>query len=171
MTRQGGDEVDELVAAWQRELPELATAELELAKRAAKLSAILGGASKDVISDHGLTWAEFDVLATLRRSGPPYQLRPSALTRSLLFTSGGISNVLQRLEAAGLVERGEDSSDARSRWVQLTMKGQQEAEAVLRASAEAQDDVLMEVPPSVLRSAADALREVLLALRPPPRPR
>jgi DNA-binding MarR family transcriptional regulator len=171
MAQRDGDEVDELVAAWQRELPEFATPELELAKRAAKLSALLSAASKEAITEHGLTYAEFDVLATLRRTGPPYRLTPSGLTRALMFTSGGISNVLQRLETAGLVERGADANDARSRWVQLTSKGAELARTVLHDSAAAQEDILAEVPPSVMRAAADALREVLLAIRSPSRVR
>ena len=43
---------------------------------------------------------EFDVLATLYRSGAPYALNPQKLVEALLLTSGAMTNRLDRLEEA-----------------------------------------------------------------------
>jgi DNA-binding MarR family transcriptional regulator len=101
------------------------------------------------------------VLAALHRTGEPYHLTPSELSHSLFLTSGGISNVLQRLAAAGYVERGANPDDGRSRWVGLTAEGREVAAKALDASARAHLDVLTGVPDESVRRAADALREVL----------
>ncbi|MFI7675777.1 MarR family winged helix-turn-helix transcriptional regulator [Actinophytocola sp. NPDC049390] len=98
-----------------------AIARLALAKRVSRLSLVFEQAMKPALSDLGLTYAEFDVLAALLRAGG--RLRLSELAKSLYLTSGGTSNALQRLSAAGHVAREQNESDARSRWVHLTEKG------------------------------------------------
>lgn len=79
-----------------------------------------------------LDTGEFDVLATLLRSGTPYQLRPTELFKSLMISSGGLTNRLLRLERAGLVNRRPSQSDARSLLVELTSKGRDLAERAFR---------------------------------------
>ncbi|GAA4587142.1 MarR family transcriptional regulator [Planotetraspora phitsanulokensis] len=137
---------------------------LELSKRVSRVGGLLEQATRTSIAELGLTYAEFDVLAALRRAGEPYRLKPSELTRSLFLTSGGTSNVLQRLAAAGHIEREADAEDARSRWVRLTEEGLRVTEAALDASVRAHAEVLRDVPEDAVRQAADALREVLLVI-------
>ncbi len=161
-----GDEVDAIVEAWRAELPEATSPRSELAKRVTLLAAAFGEAGRRELAELGLTYAEFDVLATLRRSGTPYRMTPSELTRSLLLTSGGVSNVLLRLESAGLVTRQASDTDARSRWVRLTPAGRRSAEAAVRAVRGAHDEVLAGVPDDTVRRVAGALRDVM-----PPRRR
>jgi DNA-binding MarR family transcriptional regulator len=158
------DVVDEIAAAWGRELPGVVGTELELSKRAARLAALLAAPVEAALARFGLTKAEYDVLAVLRAAGTPYRLRPSVLTQRLVLTSGGTSNVLRRLAAADLVERDPDPSDARSSWVRLSTHGVKVAEDVVRAASAAQAAALRDVPPSTTRAAIDALREVLVAL-------
>src|SRR5690348_11250477 len=93
------DPVDELTAAWQAELPDVLGPETELVKRVILLARTLGDAVAAELPSLGLTPAEFDVLAALRRTGEPYARRPNDLTRALLLSSGGISNVVNRLAA------------------------------------------------------------------------
>lgn len=71
----------------------------------------------------GINRAGWDVLASLRRNGPPYRLTPTELYRALMRTSGAITNQLHRLEAAGLVRRVPDLADGRSSHVELTNQG------------------------------------------------
>jgi DNA-binding MarR family transcriptional regulator len=164
------DEVDALVPGWAADLPPRLVAALELSKRMARVGGQFEHAIRAELSELGLTYAEFDVLAALRRAGPPYRLRPSELSKSLFLTSGGISNVLQRLAASGYVEREADSGDGRSRWVRLTGDGCDLAARALDASGRAHLEVLSGVPDEALRRAADALREVLAVTgRRPPR--
>lgn len=155
------DEIDALVPAWAAELSPELVATLELSKRVSRIDALFEQAIRTELAALGLTYAEFDVLAALSRAGEPYLLKPSELSRSLFLTSGGISNVLQRLTAAGYVERGANPGDGRSRFVRLTEKGCEVAKQALDASGRVHLEVMSGVPDEVVRSAADALREVL----------
>jgi DNA-binding MarR family transcriptional regulator len=158
------DIVDDIVDAWRTELPSVAGPELELGKRAARLTALLGAATNAQLSRLGLTKAEYEVLAVLRAAGEPYQLRPTDLTSRLLLSSGGTSNLLRHLTETGLVEREADARDARSSWVRLTVSGVEIAEMAVRAASGAQSALLRSVPEATARAAIDALREVLIAL-------
>ncbi|MEV4353265.1 MarR family winged helix-turn-helix transcriptional regulator [Nonomuraea sp. NPDC004186] len=158
------DEVDALVPRWKDAgLSPSLIAALELSKRTARLHLLFDQVVKAELAELGLTYAEFDVLAALSRA-PAYRMKPSELSKALFLTSGGISNVLQRLATAGYVEREADAGDARSRWVQLTEEGQRVAEAALVASGRATEEVAGGIPDEVVREAADALREVLSRL-------
>src|SRR5690349_3748413 len=88
-----------------------------------RLSRIVDRELKDFFAGHGLEHWEFDVLATLRRSGPPYALTAGALNRAAMVTSGAITNRIDRLAAKGLVERVPDEQDRRSVRVRLTERG------------------------------------------------
>lgn len=154
------DPADELVAAWRAELPDVLGPETELVKRVTLLARTLSDAVDAALPDLGLTPAEFDVLAALRRTGPPYARRPNDITRALLLSSGGTSNVVNRLAARGLVARQPDPDDRRGTMVVLTADGKALAEEAVRTTTAAHAAVLADVPEPVLTAAADALREV-----------
>ena len=159
------DDVDALVPLWRQSgFSASLIATLELSKRVSRVGALLEEAVRAEMSALGLTVAEFDVLAALYRVGEPYRLKPSELSRSLFLTSGGISNVLQRLATVGYVERQADAGDGRSRWVRLTDEGRRVAGTAVKASAHAHAAVMAGVPDDVVRRAADAMREVLSAV-------
>ncbi|MGP3911713.1 MarR family winged helix-turn-helix transcriptional regulator [Nonomuraea sp. 10N515B] len=155
------DEIDALATLWKETgMSSSLIATLELGKRINRLHLLLEQAVKAELAEVGLTYAEFDVLMTLKRA-PECRMKPSELSKALLLTSGGISNVLQRLTSAGYVGREANEGDARSRWVQLTDKGQRVAEAGLEASSRAYTEVTAGIPEETVRRAADVLREVL----------
>jgi len=158
------DSVDLIADAWARELPGVLGLELELSKRAARLSAFFTERVSAELERLGLTKAEYEILAVLRSAGEPYRLRPSDLVQRLLLSSGGTSNVLRRLGDAGLIEREADASDARSTWVCLSAKGIAVAEDAVRAAARAQSALLRTMPSEVAAAANDALRQALVAL-------
>ncbi|MEV7013497.1 MarR family transcriptional regulator [Streptosporangium sp. NPDC051022] len=160
----GRDHVDEMMEGWRAELPEAATVQLEIVKRAGRLKALIEEVTQSVLGEYGLTYAEFDVLATLRRAGSPYRLKPSLLAARSSLTTGGTSNILQRLTTAGLVEREPDPADGRSSWVRLTPLGARRAEELALATTEAHRDLLADVPEDTSLALAGLLREVLLAL-------
>ena len=76
-----------------------------------------------MLRELGLTTAEFDVIVSLRRSGAPYRQKPSDLSRSLLLSSGGTSNVTNQLVRRGLVVREPDPDDGRGTQIRLTDEG------------------------------------------------
>ncbi|WP_433477204.1 MarR family winged helix-turn-helix transcriptional regulator [Spirillospora sp. CA-142024] len=161
----GRDDIDVVAEAWRRDgLSEPLIAMLEVGKRAGRIAMLVQQALRGPLAELGLTYAEFEVLTVLRREGEPYRLRPSELTRSAFLTSGGTSNVLQRLQKAGHVEREANTGDARSRFVQLTEDGLRVTEQALAASAAAHEEVMARVPPEEIRDAADALRQILLVI-------
>jgi DNA-binding MarR family transcriptional regulator len=87
--------------------------------------------AKAVWARHGLTPAEFDVLATLRRSPPPRQLTPSEIQEAMLITSGGLTKAMASLEAKGLISRSRSEADQRIRPVKLSAGGKRTAERVM----------------------------------------
>lgn len=87
--------------------------------------------ARAVWAAHGLTPAEFDVLATLRRSPPPRQLTPSEIQNAMLITSGGLSKAMAGLEAKGLVARSRSETDQRVRPVKLSAAGKRLVERIM----------------------------------------
>jgi DNA-binding MarR family transcriptional regulator len=166
-----GDRVDELIAAWQAEFPDALGPTSELAKRVLTLAAELEAATRRELPAFGLTVAEFDVLVALRRSGKPYRLTPNALSRSLMLSTGGTSNVVNRLVASGFVRRTNHPDDARSTLIQLTADGRRLAERAVVANTAAHEEVFAGASPAATRAATEALRRLSPAPESPRRRR
>ena len=118
------DRAARALAQWRRERPDLDCTPMlvfgrlpELAQRVAR------DHLAPVFRDFGLQPGEFDVLATLRRAGPPHALTPTALYDATMVTSGAMTGRLDRLEGAGLVRRDPDPADRRGTRVSLTQEG------------------------------------------------
>ena len=111
--------------------PEAVTPACDLVTSVARLSDLLLAQSRPTITQHDLTGAEFDVLVTLRKMAPPYELTPTALRNSTLITSGGLTKVLHQLEDRHLVIRIDDPQDGRIKRVRLTEAGIKIAEQAL----------------------------------------
>jgi DNA-binding MarR family transcriptional regulator len=163
-TSQTQDEVDDLVAAWQAERPDLDVQPLQVLSRVSRLARHLDRARRAAFADHGLEPWEFDVLAALRRQGPPYELSPGALLRTTLVTSGTMTNRVDRLEEAGLVRRRPDPEDKRGVLVTLTPAGQARADAALTDLLQAEQALLAPLPESSRQTLADLLRTLLTPL-------
>lgn len=117
------DPVDKILAQWQHERPDLDVSPMGLIGRTTRLANYLKKAIGKTFADFGLQPGEFDVLATLRRSGAPYQLSPTELFKSMMVSSGTMTHRIDRLEKAGWVERIADVRDRRAMLIQLTEKG------------------------------------------------
>jgi DNA-binding MarR family transcriptional regulator len=117
------DSIGVLLAEWRRERPDLDAWPIAVFARLWRLSEILVREADTWLAPLGLTFESFSVLVTLRRSGPPYQLNPTALYRESLLTSGAITNRIDRVEDAGLVRRLPDPNDRRGTIVRLTPQG------------------------------------------------
>src|ERR1700690_4318526 len=96
LTGEQRDEVDDLVAAWRQQRPDLDVAPLQVLSRVSRLARHLDIARRGAFGAHGLESWEFDVLSALRRAGPPFQLTPGALLPTNLVTSGTMTNRMDR---------------------------------------------------------------------------
>lgn len=119
------------IGQWRRELPDLDLLPMEVVAYL-KASQLMTKARVDAyFKEHGLQAGEFDVLATLRRAGSPYALTPTQLFEALLISSGGMTNRLDRLEKAGLIERAPNPEDRRGTLVSLTASGRELIERIV----------------------------------------
>lgn len=123
MGEQTLDDIDRIVAQWNRERPDLDVAPMALIGRLGRLREMIMREQEKVFARFGLNAAGFDVLATLRRHGAPYALSPGALMDSMMITSGTVTNRIDQLEKADLVSRQPNPDDRRSMIVALTPKG------------------------------------------------
>lgn len=158
------DQVDEAIEVWRRELPQLIGPTSEFEKRLMVLGALLTEVTRRTLVRFDLTVAEYDVIVALRRAAAPYRMKSNALSHVLLLSSGGTTNVINRLTARELTERHPDPADRRSTWIQLTATGVDLAEDAVRACGAARAEVLSGVPTATLTSATRALRKVSAAL-------
>lgn len=166
MSRQSSeaDHVERRRAQWRRELPDVDTVGMAVLGRARLITLHARPAIEAVFSRHGLDAGEFDVLATLLRSGPPYSLRPTELYTSLMISSGGLTDRLDRLRRAGLIRREPSPDDRRSLLVQLTPEGRTRAEAAFREDMALERELLAGLPKQELDDLARLLAKLASSL-------
>lgn len=158
------DAVDALVAEWQQERPDLDTSPLGILSRLTRLAKHLERRRSRIFSSHRLDLGTFDVLAALRRSGPPYELAPGLLLDRTLVTSGTMTNRIDRLEDAGLVSRHADVRDRRGVLVRLTDAGRARVDACLADLLAEEEDLLSSLEPAEREQLTALLRTLLVRL-------
>lgn len=156
------DHVDRILAQWRRERPDLDVEPMGLLGRLARLSTYLGREVEKTFSEFGLSSASFDVLAALRRSGPPYQLSPGDLLATTMITSGTMTNRIDQLEKAELVERLTNPDDRRSVLIALKPEGLALVERAVTAHVANQHRLTALLDPEE-RAALDAIAKKYLA--------
>lgn len=156
------DEVDRLVEAWRVERPDLDVEPLQVLSRVSRLARHLDRARRAVFAAHDLESWEFDVLTALRRAGEPYRLSPGRLLRATLVTSGTMTNRIDRLQAAGLVQRHPDPQDKRGVQVQLTDAGRTRVDAAFADLLDREHGILQALSPQDRESLAGLLRGLLI---------
>ena len=164
MTERDG--VDEILEQWRRERPDLDPSPIGVIGRISRLARELEQRLEPVYREHGLEPGWHDVLATLRRTGPPYRVRPTEFTRALMLTSSGTTKRLDRLEQAGLIARGPDPEDRRGTLITLTAAGRKLVDAVTEAHLENERRLLGELSETEQRRLAELLRKLQLGLPP-----
>lgn len=155
------DGVDEITEQWARERPDLDTGAMAVFGRVFRLAAAGANATQAAYLTWGIGRPEFDVLATLRRSGEPFELSPSALADSMMLSSGGTTARLDRLEKAGHIVRRPSPTDRRGVVVRLTDSGRDIVDHAVEAGLSAQQSLLRHMDPAKVRSLNDLLREAL----------
>lgn len=125
------DHVGRILQQWAQERPDLDVSPMGIIGRLHRLAAVLEEELRPIFAEAGLSDGDFDVLATLRRSGAPYEVTPGELAASTMVTSGAITKRVDRLVDAGLVTRTVSESDARSRLIRLTDEGLRTCDALV----------------------------------------
>ncbi|MDN3243431.1 MarR family winged helix-turn-helix transcriptional regulator [Glycomyces tritici] len=158
----GEDHIDGILTAWKSERPDLDLEHMgPMMRMAFVFQHVVMPVGEAAMAEHGLQQPEYDVLTTLRRSGEPYALTPSALSAELLMSRAGMTKRLDRLEAAGLVERTPVPGDRRSFLVTLTEAGREAADAAATAVAHRIGQLTAKMPEHELAQLDHALRSML----------
>ncbi|MCX4908653.1 MarR family winged helix-turn-helix transcriptional regulator [Streptomyces sp. NBC_00878] len=155
------DPVDAIIDQWAAVRPDLDTAAMEVFGRVFRLSRAMGDRMEKTYAGLGISRGEFDVLATLRRSGAPYTLSPRQLSATLMLTTGGMTGRLDKLERAGLLRRSPDPHDRRALQVTLTDKGLTLVDEAVGAGLAVQTEALMALDEQQAGQLADLLRQLL----------
>jgi MarR family transcriptional regulator, 2-MHQ and catechol-resistance regulon repressor len=109
------------------------------------------------IARHGLSTGEFAILEALYHKGP---LLLGEVQRKILVSSGGVTYLVDRLEAAGLVERRDSPDDRRARFAALTAEGQELMEGIFPDHAAAVERAVAGLTAAEQRTAIELLRKL-----------
>lgn len=150
------DHVTRILQEWNRERPDLDSSPIAVVGRLSRCSRHVEGKLEANFRRFGLQGGRYDVLATLRRQGPPFRLNPTELQKQVMLTSGAVTHRLDLLEKDGLVERLPDPSDRRGTLVGLTEEGRARVDAAIASHLETEAAWLVSLAPEE-REALGAL--------------
>ncbi len=158
------DHVDFILSQWTGERPDIDPSPIGVVGRVSRLSRYLEARMEEDYAQFGLNGADFDVLATLRRSGTPYQLTPTALYKATMLSSGAMTNRLDRLERRGHIERRPHPEDRRGTLVTLTEQGLETINAAVPSHVSYEAELLKTLDGHERRVLAQLLRKLLISL-------
>jgi DNA-binding MarR family transcriptional regulator len=159
------DRVGSGMRRWRREFPAIDCSGKAVVGRLLHLHELFLAAINRTLAKHRLKYPAFAVLATLRVEGSPYRMSPTALLDSLILTSGGLSNLLRRLEKAGHIRRMADETDGRGVIVELTAQGRRVVEPAMRDHAETERRLIAMLSASEQQQVGRALARLMLGRR------
>ncbi|GHA88199.1 MarR family transcriptional regulator [Streptomyces chryseus] len=157
----GKDPVDAITAQWAEVRPDLDTAPMAVFGRVYRVARAMGDRIEKAYDRFGIARGEFDVLATLRRSGEPYTLSPRQLSATLMLTTGGMTGRLDKLERAGLLSRSPDPHDRRGLRVTLSERGLAIVDEAVVAGLEIQHEALEGLREDQVEQLQELLRLLL----------
>lgn len=156
------------LSQWQQELPGPDYRPMEIIGRLMEVSLVIERVYlTPLFAEFNLQPGEFDVLATIRRSGAPYCLSPTRLFDATMMSSGGMTARIDRLEKAGLVARSPNPDDRRGTLVGLTQKGRFLVEDALTAHLENETGLLSALTPGEQETLGAMLGKLLMGLNQP----
>lgn len=158
------DHVDRIQEQWRRERPDLDPGPQGVIGRLHRLGDRLRDELVAVYREHGLGEGDFDVLASLRRTGEPFELPAGELARHTMVTTGAMTKRIDRLEAAGLVSRRPDASDGRGRRIALTPRGRELIDAAFTDHMRNEERLVALLPPEDRETLTRLLKHWLHAL-------
>jgi DNA-binding MarR family transcriptional regulator len=163
MTAPAPDSVDQILAEWARQRPDLDFSTIGITSRMARVRAHLDAGLLQVFRRFDLTPADFRVIVTLRRAGPPYELPQARLMSQLALTSGTISLRLDRLAKRGVVTREPDPDDRRGQRIGLTDDGLRLFDQIAPLHLANEDRLLSGLAPGERATLAQLLRKLLVS--------
>lgn len=155
------DLVDSVLDDWRRVRPETRADALHVIGRVIWLGRQYEETVTRMKWGPGLTYSDYDVIATLRRAGSPYELTPTELSKRVLLTSGGLTACLRRLETAGLVSRRGVPEDRRRLLAKLTPKGFDLVESFIDHRFDLADQALANLDAKQIATLEDLLRRLV----------
>jgi DNA-binding MarR family transcriptional regulator len=158
------DHVDELLAQWRRERPDLDVAPLGVYGRLFRVVQLSDSELTKGLAQYGLQQGWFDLLAALRRAGAPYELNPTSLMRATLLSSSGMTKRLDRMEDAGLIERRPDPNDRRGTLVRLTRHGKNVIDRAVETHVGNEERLLGVLTAAERRTLDRVLKRMLIEL-------
>jgi DNA-binding MarR family transcriptional regulator len=156
------DRAAAIMAAWERERPDLDPSSIGIVTRIWHLARVFGAERRKLLAELGIEPSLMDLLGTLRRSGPPYTLTTRELAERAAVTPAAISQRLTRAELKGWVAR--EPAAGRSVLVRLTGSGMAIADATAGAIFEHDNALLAAMPGDRRAALAELLRGLCVEL-------
>jgi len=156
--------MDEILRQWQKENPTLSLRGMEVFGRLGQVALLASNVVETNLARFGLKLGEFDVLASLRRSGSPFRLNPTQLWQGMLLSSGAMTNRLDRLETAGYIERLADPNDRRATLVSLTEKGLKLVEEAVLSHTQNEDTSIQDLTDEEINTLNSLLTKLKLSI-------
>ena len=156
--------VDVMIERWERERPDLDASSLQIIARVTRLARAIDEDAAAALREFDLSDVEFQLLAAIR-TAPDCRAAPRTLLQPLMVTSGGLTNRIDRLEAAGWLVRAPNPDDRRGVFLELTPSGRELVDRVTAAYLSNQRELLREALTDRERtSLAPLLRKLLDSL-------
>jgi len=157
-----GQPAAQIAAAWARERPGTPVSSIRVVTPLWRAAKLLADDRRRVLAEAGVDGATLDLLATLRRSGPPYTRSTRELTESCLVTAGAISQRVARAERDGLVRR---RAAGRTVLVELTPAGHRQVESTVDMVLARETELISALSPDQREILAGLLDTLLADLR------
>jgi DNA-binding MarR family transcriptional regulator len=158
------DSIDTFLRQWRTERPDLDPWPFGILGRTQRIAAKLQTRALTWLEPLGLTWESFSLLAALRRSGPPYELRPTEIYKESLLSSGAITNRIDKVEKEGWVKRYDSPGDRRGVIVRLTPSGKAIADKAIEVHFKQLGAQLSGISKKDRQQVLELLKKVLLIL-------
>jgi len=156
------DNLDKILTQWAAVRPDLDCSAMGIVGRLRRTSGSWKKKLDPVFKEHGLSSIEFDILATMRRSGTA-AVTPTELYHTLMLSSGAVSTRIEHLVKSGFVQRIASEQDRRSCKVTLTKQGIELVDTALNAHVANMDNILSVLNRQEQQQLANLLRKILLA--------
>lgn len=153
------------IALWRQERPDIDCSGKAVTGRVLRLSEMFMNAMNATMAQFGIKYSHYAIVGTLRAVGKPYRMAPTELQNTLMITSGGVSNLLKKVEALGFIRRMNDPDDGRGVIVELTEKGFALSETAMVAQADTEHRLVSALSARDQEILAALLRQLILSNR------